>query len=439
MTRILLFILGFLLLATACNNDLTTIGQDMVDNNNYIGEDNMQVISMSTIKIDSFITSCGRYPESYVEKLIMGRYSDEYSGTTTAIPCFQISPASTPTISTTAILDSVTLQFGYGGNMWGDTLYNTQLQRYTLYQLKDLPYLDYDKDWYIYNTRKVELGDSLSTTRFYPLVDNMKFAHFRIPDKMGKDLFERMKYRGTQEGDIYYYSTSGNIPFLNFLKYFKGLAIVPDEQNKCLMSVSPDSVYLKFSYHEGDRNQVIKFPLAQREYQYNRIITELPSRFDSLVKQEATTSFSSAGISVAQGLSGYMVKIELPPIPYYPQYTTIIKAQMEIKPQIYYDNPVTAPKQITVYTTNDLNEISGILYNNSSSQVTGTLYEPTDNIDDKRYIFDMTEYYQQLASVAPLRENQQILLSIPNLTLSYDRMVIKEMPIIKIYYAKYKN
>ena len=87
----------FLLIATlglySCNNDLTTIGQDLINNGNHIEVQTTLLKETGTIKIDSFITSSGRYGSAITE-MFMGRYKDQYSGVTTASPCFQIVPVS---------------------------------------------------------------------------------------------------------------------------------------------------------------------------------------------------------------------------------------------------------------------------------------------------------------------------------------------------------
>ena len=77
----------FLLIATlglySCNNDLTTIGQDLINNGNHIEVQTTLLKETGTIKIDSFITSSGRYGSAITE-MFMGRYKDQYSGVTTA-------------------------------------------------------------------------------------------------------------------------------------------------------------------------------------------------------------------------------------------------------------------------------------------------------------------------------------------------------------------
>lgn len=440
MKQIYVLVLGFILFITyACNNDLKTIGQDMIDSGNYIGEEVLNVTEIATVRLDSFTTSKGLYSDKTINKLIIGRLSNEYGGTTTAIPCFQVAPQYSPNISQTAVLDSLTLEFSYAGNMWGDTLYDVKSQRFYLYQIKELPEINYDDYGYFYNKTKVDLDSIIGTSDFIPKVENISWAYFKINDNLAQNLFEKMQFK--EENDIYEINPS-TIPFLNFLLYFKGLAIVPDPDNNVLMSISAlsDSLYLNFHYHNENSASSFKFPISQREYQYNNFTTERSDRFQDLINQQKRVSFDEAGdIALAQGLSGYMVKMDMPRPTLLPQYTTIIKAQLEIKPEYFRNNPIAYPKQIVVYTSDDQNLITGTLQNGPSSFVTGNLIVNDLNTDDTRYIFDITEYYQGLASAPPSAESQQLLLSIPDLSLSYDYMIVREKPVVRVYYANYKQ
>jgi hypothetical protein len=133
----------------------------------------------------------------------------------------------------------------------------------------------------------------------------------------------------------------------------------------------------------------------------------------------------------------------LPAVPLYDKYMTIVKAQLEVKPEFMYNNPIAPPATISVYRTNELNQTMGLLYNNNSTPIVGKLVENELNTDDTRYIFDMTEYYQALSAMPPTEKNQQILLGVPNngfsyLGISFDQMIVREEPILRVYYAKYK-
>ena len=428
MLRIIAFISGLICLVCACNNDLATIGQEMINNNNYIGEESITISNTATIKADSFITSCGLHPSEYITQLVMGKYEDEYSGTTVATPCFQVAPSTVLTLPNNAVLDSMTLNFTYAGNLWGDTLYNVKLQKFDLY-----------------NTQPINKGKLLASTEFYPFRSNLAKAHFKIDQEVGEDLFERMMYRRNKEDDIYDSGTTGNFSYYNFLQYFKGLAIVAHPDNNCLMTIHAlsDSLYMQFHYSVNGTSSTLRFPLTQKEYQYNQIINTPTTTFQSLTDQEQEVTFEEAKVAFTQGLCGYMTKLTLPEAPRYDKYMTIIKAQLEIKPDFMYNNPIAPPNTINVYTTNDLNEFTGLLYNNSKSTVTGVLVKNDQNTDDTRYIFDMTEYYQNLSAAPPTNQGQQILLSVPNdgyssKGISFDQMVILEAPILRVYYAKYK-
>lgn len=443
MLRISILITGLLLIIYSCNNNISSIGQELINNTNHIGENNLSVYNMGTIKVDSFVTSCGQNSSSYITKLVMGRYEDPvYGGTTTAIPCFQVVPSYIPSISYSAVLDSLTLNFTYAGNMWGDTLYNVKSQTFNLYQLKKLPDLNYEDNTLFYNTTPVDTNKLIATTTFLPLKANMNISHFKLDKTLAEDLFDRMVYR--TENDIYQPS-SGIVPYIGFLDYFKGLAIVPAGDNDCLMTIHAlsDSLYLQFHYTEAGTNKTISFPLGQTEYQYNRIITQPSSKFAALTDQKQEVMFETSASAIVQGLSGYMIKMEQPQPPGYSKYTTIIRAQLEIKPDIYSNMPIALPASINVYTTNDINEVTGFLADKNGNIVTGRLNKDEVDLKNSRYIFDLTEYYQKLSDAPELPKNPQILLSVPNDGLSssgisFDQMIVLENPTIRIHYANYK-
>lgn len=161
----------FLLIATlglySCNNDLTTIGQDLINNGNHIEVQTTLLKETGTIKIDSFITSSGRYGSAITE-MFMGRYKDQYSGVTTASPCFQIVPVSQPSINFRYLLDSVTFHFKVGKNIWGDTTETATPQTLSLYRLARLPEFRTDQNDYFYNRDSIPWGDKLATVSFIP-------------------------------------------------------------------------------------------------------------------------------------------------------------------------------------------------------------------------------------------------------------------------------
>ena len=77
--------------------------------------------------------------------------------------------------------------------------------------------------------------------------------------------------------------------------------------------------------------------------------------------------------------------------------------------------------------------------NNSNTSIIGKYTQYDANRDNDRYVFDMTGYFQYLSATPPLQEKNEILLSIPYWTSSFDRLIIDELPLLKIYYAIYKE
>ena len=446
MKRICLGLIGALFLIYACNNDLKTIGQDMVVNGNYIEEMEIPVASVATVRLDSFITSMGRYGNSsnVISKLIVGKYQDvetpPQGGITTATPCFQITPASYPKIAANAVLDSTTFHISYAGNMWGDTIFERKEQILRLYQLKKLPEFDYERGGFFYNNTPIELDSCIAENKLIPTVSGINNSYFRIDDTLAHDLFERIRYKRTD--DIYEMSNSSEFAFLKFLEYFKGLAIVPDSNNTCLFSIKAkaDSLYLQFNYRENTTIKKLRFPLSQLNMQYNQFKTDRSGTdFEELKYDTCTVSLDKAKKAITQGLTGYMVKLELPKVPKNQVYSTIIKAQMEVNVQYIEKLPLGFPPYITVYTTDELNRITGRLENNSDSPVNGLLQINQTNPNKSMFVFDMTEYYQRQSINSTSQKGQQVLLSVPYMNLSYDQMIVTETPVVRFYYANYKQ
>ncbi|MEG0795614.1 MAG: DUF4270 family protein [Odoribacter sp.] len=422
----------------SCNNDLSGIGQDLINNGNQIEVKSILLSETGTIKIDSFITSSGRYGKGMAE-MYMGRYEDVYSGTTMAYPCFQLVPAYQPSIASRFTLDSVTFHFNFGEKIWGDTV-NPVPQTFTLYQLSDLPTLKTDDNDYFYNTNSIPWGKELARTSFIPKNRIMKYVYFRLPnDEFTEDLFNKMK----NNDPIFKPVASSSISYYKFLNYFKGLAIQTSADNNCLFSIQmkPDSLYMRFHYHDSDiKNSFdLKLLTESNKYQYYTIKNEPAPQFAALTNQKDEVPFTNNKLAMAQGLSGYMVKINIPEPEIPETFKTVVKAEIEIKPKVWYSPIVASPSMISVYHTNKLNEIKDIVFNSTDNPVIGKYKNDPGNLDNNRYIFDITDYYQQLSTQPSQNLKREILLTIPNLTSSFDRMLVKDTPILRVYYATYKD
>lgn len=429
----LIFILVFF---WACNNNLTEIGQDMIDNESFVQVVKYDLTNTSTIKLDSFPTSSPYSNSDYaVTQLLMGRYNDRFSGTTVATAYFQVAPASRPSIDQGVGLDSLTLRFSSAGRIWGDTL-SPKLQTFRLHQLKKLPITNDDDDKYFYSNHTEPYEDTpLSTMQFLATLSTMEKAYFKLNQQFGEQLFLRMQNR-----DIIFDPAER----WDFLKFFKGLVIVPDEANNCLFNISATSekLYLRFHYHQSETEKYVDFPLTQTELQFNNFKTELPPNLAGLTDQQASVPFETAGnIAISQGINGYMIKLYLPYPPSMEKYTTLIKAELELEPELIKNSNVSDPANVIVYQTNPRNDLLGMLYNDTAGKnpVVGKRQINPLNPDDDKYIFDVTDFYQRLSEATTTENTYEVLLSIPNYNLSFDRLIVNEVPKLRIYYATYNK
>lgn len=121
-----------------------------------------------------------------------------------------------------------------------------------------------------------------------------------------------MKY----EDPIFKPSANSAISYFKFLNYFKGLAIKTAEDNNCIIGISmlPDSLFMRFHYHDTDVKQYydLKLLTQSNAYQYNAIYTQPADPFKSLTNQRIIVPYSENDIAITQGMSGYMIKLILP-------------------------------------------------------------------------------------------------------------------------------
>lgn len=438
--RILLF-LAIIPFFFSCNNNLDSVGQDLIGNDNYVDMKEYKINEIATVKLDSFITSSGYSDENgsaALKELVMGKYHDDFSGTTQAIPCFTIVPTYKPALVENLTLDSVTLNFTFGGKIWGDTIH-PNLQKYYLYRLDELPDINKDDEYLLYNNYPLPPHtEILSVLEFYPLRENIGKSYFKLDTEKGQEwadlLFEAMMYNGRIYNDL---------PW-SFINEFKGLTIIPDENNDCLLNIRAvaDSLYLRFHYHKSTDEATIDIPLGQRELMYNSVETQNAPLFQALTSQTESVELQDAGVSLIQGLAGYMTKITLPRLPIPEQYSTIIRAELELTPEIFLNPSIAMPPTIYAFTSNEKNEVLSVLYNNATSgtRVVGTFVPDLISNSKSKYVFDLTDYYERILSSSQDNLNdRQIMLRIPDWTTSFNRAVITEIPKLRVYYAYYNK
>ena len=454
------FIASFLLLLYACDNNLSTIGDDLISTENFIEVKRFVMEETSTIRLDSFPTS--NVSSSSVSPLVMGKITDNLTGSIATIPYFQVAPqgfVSSITWENNCEFDSLTLTIPYLKTLAGDS---TAFQTFELYRTKDKKYIQFDPyNPILCNIDSLQLGEKLATLTLYPQKDNIAQAYFKLNYDFGKTLFDLMRSRDPILEQI-------NYP--QFMEDFGALAIVPGKDNSLLMNIDPSNLKLKFHYHigavEGEDMTTYTWPCASGQntntlvnntYAFTHINYDPTTKFEDITFKESKP-FDDLKMAVIEGLNGFMTKIKVPFVADAAAYQTIMKAEIELRVNTdLQENNIPEPKNLGVYIITKDNYIKGLLTDMSGQNVIyGTLSQNSVDPNSKSYIIDITDYYVNLVEGGnPIVPEIYLLVGLPgsyyglsdapsyqiftgNVANTLQRVILKEEPILSIYYSHYK-
>lgn len=431
-----LFFIFCLSFCWACNNDITSIGQDLVNDDSYV-EVIKYNIESATIKLDSFPTSTGKTGGT-LYNLIVGAIDDPVTGLTVATPYFSVIPSGGNTINGIHNFDSITFNIQYNGQIWGDT---NQIQTFHLYQLSELPTLDPLNDLLYNITVTPHNPEPLGTYQILARSQNLNNFRMRLDDEIGRELFDKVKYGDQDIKNAHY-----------FIQYFKGLTLVPDVNNTCIFGFSSvtDSVSLQLHFHDAEKQMVYKFTpsSAYSEYTYENLKNDAAGTpYAAITKQSQGLSFYDAktgnaryGQVVTQGLSGYAIKMRLPIAPAGEKYRTIVKAEIELRPQRGSYNKIKLPEILYLYQSNPQNDIISTISKPDGSIISGKLIREVNKPEEERYIINITDYYNTLCQDAAADSKNYVIVSIPadQMSSSFNRLTVDRIPVLNIYYARYE-
>jgi hypothetical protein len=429
-----------ILLLDACQKPSINFGTTFTNENttNVVAIDTFSV-RLSTVLVDSFATAA-------TGNLLVGRYNDPYFGVVTSKSYLQVTPPTNlPIISNLASYDSLSLILRINKGFYGDT---TKVQRYTVSQLTSVIELPgtqitfYSNSKIPYDPSPLGYSDvQINPTAFFTsqrLNDSLKI---KLPDSQGLELFNLL------------YNQSDTVKNVStFLGYFKGFAIYPDDNSVGSIFGFRDTVIMRLYYHEPGlvyTPKFVDFTLNNKQFQFNQITydrTGTPSApIDSLHDEVASTATGNAAF--IQGTTGLEMKIRFPTIGnllQFPDYLSILKAQLTIKPVAGTYSPTLAlPPQLAMSMTDPSNIIGPTLPFGSGNLVVDYLYGA-----NTAYTYDITPYIKQQILLGPIyNANNGIMLYVPlpaNNT-SFNRVVVgdqftpKDIDKInlKIYYASF--
>ncbi|MDR0766419.1 MAG: DUF4270 domain-containing protein [Odoribacteraceae bacterium] len=420
----------------ACENEISEIGKRFEDNTRFVEVKRFEIEESSTIRLDSFPTSVG---QGVVNDTVMviGKTEDQTTGTMTSSAYFEVLPSSIPSVdfSESYVYDSLTLVVRSARTIAGDT---TAMQLFHLYRLKEIPY--FNEQWpYFNNVDSVPLGDHVGSMQMFPQKDHLLNTYFKLDDEWGREIYSLFARREDMLTDVW-----------TFLDFFKGLAIVPDEDNSVLFSVN-SRFELRCYYHlssQGDVPQYIalgnKSNTGIAFFSFSRHKHEpAPDLKDAT--ERSPLPFVIHNYGVIQGLNGYMMKLEVPYIQEYSRYRTIVKAQIAIKPRLENFENIPEPTRLYIYECDELGTPQRVLSEGYS--------DPTTLMGNERFIFDITDFYKNRVQKNPDARPINLLIGLPgfvisgidqvrfiggNVNTSFERMIVREIPELYIHYIQFK-
>jgi hypothetical protein len=294
-------IIFYLLLSAGlggCTTSISEIGSDFFTKNTFdIAYLDSITLKVSTVLRDSMVTS-------NTKRLLVGYHEDEKLGTVTSQGIFQpgISNAVTLDEKTTEYL-ALRLHLKKDGYYFYDT---TKSQTISAYRLtKGITSIN----GFYYNTSKFTIDQSgpLGSLTFLPrpkhTTDSIEIP---LPDDLGRQLMTM-----AQKSDFRLASNT------DFIKFFKGLALLPDTIDSRAIVGFTSAPEMRLYYQDVSTvpttEKFVRFGLASNSYFSNIHSSRAATHLNSLQKaKQMVTSTVTENESYVQCGTGLAMRIEIP-------------------------------------------------------------------------------------------------------------------------------
>lgn len=433
----ILLLVSLYLLNLSCTNEEDLLQIRIGDN--FIGTQTNIVlidsfnVNMSTVLIDSV-------PTSGTGQILVGNYSDKYLGEISSTSFFQIDNPENLTINENSVFDSITLILNYNGISYGDTLLTQIVNVHRV--IEDIEVND---DYNLYNSSSFKYDEiPIGFLSFYPKPNFYENIEIRLDDSLGVEFLNLMKNEADE------ISSSED-----FIDYFKGLAIVPEENNSCIISFkgldSLVNIRLYTHYVEKERIEVsYDFSLYSSSTSFNHISADRSGTLIENLKtqREEKSSNETGEIAFIQGGLGLLTRVDFPGLGRMLEIDSrniLYRAELVLKP---YPNAYLSselPVDIVLYNTDK--------YNNLVSEVTDDNDEiiyadfSLDKIYNEYtyYKFDVTSAIMNELSDGYVDVDNGFIITLPEekMNSSLDRLAfdarngLSFKPTLKLYYIFY--
>jgi len=435
--------IGYILVITAfllsCSKDLEelnknlNIGDDFVDTDATLAIVDTFRIECSTVKMDSIITSG-------TNRALVGKYFDPSIGKVSAESYLKMQVAGLSSKEGFDQMDSLVLYLISDTYYYGDTM---NYQTISVHRLTEK--IEYEEDCsYFYNTSSFK----------YDLTPIGEYSF--IPKPIEKDtLAIQMSSLFANELFQMYLNSSETIESQNqFENWFKGLCLVPNDDNTCVMgySLENSSLFMRLFYHDNDYpddKNYIQFNLSEYLMQFNNISTDYNSEIINLQNDSRAEIHESQTneLTYIQGGMGLYSKLKIPGLKYLLEKKddiVIVQALLSLKPQNQSYNNTELAQEIVAYRTDEKNNFLEPVWSVSdeSAQI-ATIQLDQEYNENTSYKFDLTNYIAAEFSDNFFSPENGLLVGISptRISNSLDRVVLngnieEYEPQLTVFYMK---
>ncbi|SNZ01476.1 DUF4270 family protein [Flagellimonas pacifica] len=416
----LIWLLCPLILSLAACNDENPNDSDFLAGKDFTGS-NIRVVLIDTLTLETSTMKFDSIVTGQSTRMLVGKYVDPVFGAVSAASHLGLVPAEYA-IDAEAKYDSIAFHLAYDGYYYNDTTRSNTIQVKRL--LKTLRPVEGDD---FYNSTTVTYNeDELGSFSYKPRPLEADTLEIRLSDNFGADLFEKLQDKLIINSD-------------EFIDYFKGIALVPGENDDGSIigfSKEPAAGFVRLYFSTDEENEQVQdyidFGLNLSETPvpfFNQITTQDPIEpLTNLNDQEVNLNSSDAdGLSFIQSGVGIACRIQFPYIKNIYDIKgqgTIMDAVLRLKPKNgTYNDQLIIRDELLIYVVDRNNNITEQLSIDEGSPITGILNRDNEEFNDIYYEIPLASYLDKLLSTE-LETNEALVLLPNGFNSTVDRFVL---------------
>ena len=451
--RILLLVSLIAAVFYTCDDDGDSydVGDVFSDSRSVLGYVDSFSLRLSTIRLDSFITSGS-------SDIFVGYYKDEKVGNVLPETYLPIIFSSKTNIPEDSEYDSLVVCFKPKGGWVGDTLQPKEVKIYeVLEEIKPKHYADQQQ---MFNHWKLNRSNAeLATVSLEPNPTRGVVSWARMSDSLGQIWFD-MIVNGDDAMDRNDY----------FEEYFKGICIVPQTTN-CSWGLDfvtsstaiqqskavDDAVQFEIRLYyrkpgDDEEGSYMTFIVnSSNPYKYVHFENDRTgTQFEDLqIDGDRVYSDESDNVSYIQTGSGMALRIDFPTLAGLnsaSEYMSVVDARLLIKPREFsYDEEYQLPSTLYLAITDESNDLHSNVSNMDGSIVSSNIGYLSDG--QPYYVFSVLTFVRRFINMKIENSNNTLALIVLPSDLenssSFKRLVVDdnnkfaENALLQIYYVTY--